>query len=71
MAHGILTWFDPTRGVGSISRAGFVSRDEGGAEVLVHHAQLTTADTVGVGDRVRFSLEPHPEGLRAVDVHAV
>jgi CspA family cold shock protein len=68
MAHGILTWLDPTRGVGSISRAGFVSRDAGGAEIMV---RLTTADTLGVGDRVRFSLEPHPEGVRAVDVHAV
>jgi cold shock protein len=57
MAHGILTWFDLTRGVGSISRAGFVSRDAGGAEVLVHRAQLTAA---GMGDLVRFNLQPIP-----------
>ncbi|WP_216209188.1 cold-shock protein [Amycolatopsis aidingensis] len=73
MAYGIVTWFDAGRGFGFISRAGFVSRDEGGADVFVHHSQVS-ADSprpLGTGDRVRFSLRPHAQGLRAADVHPV
>jgi CspA family cold shock protein len=71
MADGIVTWFDPRRGFGFISRAGFVSRDAGGAEIFVHRSQVDTASTLDVGDRVRFTLELHPKGLHAVAVHAV
>lgn len=69
MAYGIVTWFDPERGVGSISRAGFVSRDHGGAAIAVHHAQVITIG-IKAGDRVRFTLQPDATGLRAVDVQA-
>jgi CspA family cold shock protein len=71
MAHGIVTWFDPQRGVGAISRAGFVSRDAGGTDVVVDHAQVATADAIVAGTPVRFTLEHHSTGLRAVEVHAI
>ncbi|SMD26941.1 cold-shock protein [Kibdelosporangium aridum] len=73
MAHGIVTWFDAERGFGFISRAGFVSRDDGGAEIFVHQSQITSDSLrpIGRGDRVRFTLEPHAQGLRATDVHPV
>jgi CspA family cold shock protein len=73
MAHGIVTWFDAGRGFGFISRAGFVSRDDGGAEIFVHHSQITddSPRSISRGDRVRFTLQPHADGLRAADVHLV
>jgi CspA family cold shock protein len=77
MAYGIVTWFDAGRGFGFISRAGFVSRDDGGAEIFVHHSQISSqiggdsSRPIGEGDRVRFTLQPHARGLRAADVHPV
>jgi CspA family cold shock protein len=73
MAHGIVTWFDAKRGFGFISRAGFVSRDEGGAEVFVHHSQINDGNPrpISRGDQVTFTLEPHAQGLRAADVRPV
>jgi cold shock protein len=73
MAYGIVTWFDAERGFGFISRAGFVSRDNGGAEIFVHHSQISgdSRGSLGNGDRVRFTLQPHERGLRAADVHPV
>jgi CspA family cold shock protein len=73
MAYGTVTWFDAGRGFGFISRAGFVSRDDGGAEIFVHHSQISddSPRPLGKGDRVRFTLQPHARGLRAADVHPV
>jgi cold shock protein len=73
MAHGIVTWFDAGRGFGFISRAGFVSRDDGGAAVFVHHSQISgdSSRPISRGDRVRFTLQPHAQGLRAADVSLV
>lgn len=71
MAHGTVKWFNATKGFGFISRAGFVSRDAGGADVFMHHSQLAGSARVEPGDLVRFTLDRHPDGLRAVDVHAV
>ncbi|TCP50862.1 CspA family cold shock protein [Tamaricihabitans halophyticus] len=73
MAHGIVTWFDQGRGFGFISRAGFVSRDDGGAEVFVHRGQISGDGSrrLGRGDRVSFTLRPHAAGLRAADVRQV
>jgi CspA family cold shock protein len=70
MAHGIVTSFDAGRGFGFISRAGFVSRDDGGSEVFVHHSQISddSPRPISSGDRVRFTLEPHAQGLSAADV---
>jgi CspA family cold shock protein len=69
MAHGTVKWFSATKGFGFISRAGFVSRDAGGADVFMHHSQIAESGRVEPGDLVRFILDP--DGLRAVDVHAV
>jgi cold shock protein len=71
MAHGTVKWFSAKRGFGFISRAGFVSRDAGGADLFVHHSQLACSASVERGELVRFSVERHADGLRAVDVHSV
>lgn len=71
MAHGTVKWFSTRKGFGFISRAGFVSRDAGGADVFVHHSQLAGSSRVGSGDLVRFTIDRHPDGLRALDVQAV
>jgi CspA family cold shock protein len=73
MAYGTVTWFDTKRGYGFISRAGFVSRDNGGTEIFVHHSQISgdSSRPISEGDRVTFTLEPHARGLRASDVHPV
>jgi cold shock protein len=81
MAYGTVTWFDAGRGFGFISRAGFVSRDNGGTEIFVHHSQISDSQSsdaqigdegprpLGKGDTVRFTLQSHERGLRAADVH--
>lgn len=72
MADGIVTWFDPRRGFGFISRAGFVSREDCGADVFVHRTQLEPANQrPDPGDRVRFTIQPRPEGLYATSVHTL
>jgi cold shock protein len=73
MAYGTVTWFDAERGDGFISRAGFVSRDNGGAEIFVHQSQINgdRPHHIGEGDRVTFTLEPHADGLRAADVQPI
>lgn len=72
MADGIIAWFDRRRGFGFISRAGFVSREGGGADVFVHRTELKpAAPAPRKGDRVRFTLQPRPEGLYAIGVHPV
>lgn len=71
MAHGTVKWFNARKGFGFISRAGFVSRDAGGADVFVHHSQIASASRAfEPGELVKFTLERHPHGLRAMDVHA-
>jgi len=70
MAHGTVKWFSARKGLGFISRAGFVSRDAGGADIFVHHSQIAhSSHVVEPGDLVKFTLERHPTGLRAADVH--
>jgi CspA family cold shock protein len=72
MAHGIVKWFSARKRFGFISRAGFVSRDDGGVDVFVHHSQIAdSSHVVEPGDLVTFTLESHRDGLRAMDVHAV
>jgi CspA family cold shock protein len=69
MTHGTAKWFNARKGFGFISRAGFVSRDAGGADVFVHHSQIAgSSRAVERGDLVKFTLESHPTGPRAVDV---
>jgi CspA family cold shock protein len=72
MAYGTVTWFDAEHGYGFISRTGFVSRDNGGAEIFVHQSQINgDSHHINEGDRVTFTLEPHAEGLRAADVQPI
>lgn len=72
-AYGTVTWFDAERGHGLISRAGYVSRDNGGAEIFVHQSQINSGRPhhISEGDRVTFTLAPHAGGVRAMDVHRI
>jgi CspA family cold shock protein len=71
MPHGTVKSFNAREGFGFISRAGFVSRDAGGADVFVHHSQVTSPlGNFEPGDLVQFTIERHPDGLRALNVHA-
>jgi CspA family cold shock protein len=71
MANGIVTRFDERQGSGFISRAGFVSREGGDAQIFVHRSQINTHVAPSEGDHVRFTLETGHDGLRAVDVSIV
>jgi cold shock protein len=71
MANGIVTWFDPARGFGFLSRAGFVSRPGGDTQIFVDRSQINTeSGSLTKGDHVRFSLGSSERGLQALDVSA-
>jgi len=65
-----VNWFDPLTGLGSISRAGFVTRDAGGADVAVRARVLDPTHVFDEGDVVIFTLENDHDGLRATDVRS-
>jgi CspA family cold shock protein len=60
---GTVKWFNDAKGYG------FISRDEGD-DVFVHYSSITGAGfrSLTEGQRVEFSVEQGPKGLRAVNV---
>jgi CspA family cold shock protein len=63
---GTVKWFNDAKGYG------FISRDEGD-DVFVHYSSITGAGfrSLTEGQRVEFSVEQGPKGLRAVNVTAL
>jgi len=64
---GNVKWFDPSKGYG------FISPEEGGKDVFVHHSAVRDAGvnaSLVEGQRVSFDVEQGPKGLNAVDVKA-
>lgn len=67
MNHGTVKWFNATKGFG------FISNDEGGADVFVHFSAIQGEGfkTLDEGQKVTFDTEPDPKNegkLRAVNV---
>ena len=60
---GTVKWFSDRKGYG------FITRDEG-KDVFVHHSGIRAGGprSLKEGDKVEFSIETDPRGLRAVDL---
>jgi cold shock CspA family protein len=60
----IMRWFN-AKGFG------FIKPDAGGADVFLHEDAVVGDEMPGQGDRVRFEIEAHAKGPRAVNVELV
>ncbi len=63
MAHGIVKWFNESKGFG------FITRDDG-TDIFVHYSSIKGGGfrTLAEGDSVSFDTEHGPKGLNAINV---
>ena len=66
MSTGTVKWFDATKGFG------FISPEDGGKDVFVHHSSINGAGfkTLAEGQRVSYEVKDGQKGPAAVDVTA-
>jgi CspA family cold shock protein len=64
MAEGTVKWFNASKGYG------FITPDEGGAELFVHHSQIQMNGyrQLEEGQRVNFEVTQGQKGLQASNV---
>ena len=64
MSTGIVKWFSAEKGYG------FITPDEGGPEIFVHHSALQAAGlrTLEEKTRVKFDIAQGPKGPLATNV---
>ncbi|HIA05460.1 MAG TPA: cold shock domain-containing protein [Flavobacteriales bacterium] len=60
MTSGTVKFFNSEKGWG------FITPDEGGEDIFVHHSAST--DPLNEGDKVSYELEDGPRGAKAVNV---
>ena len=66
MATGTVKWFNAEKGFG------FISQDDGGADVFVHHTGIdgTGYKSLEEGQHVQFEVTQGPKGLQASGVRS-
>ena len=64
MEQGTVKWFDNAKGYG------FVSRENGGKDVFVHHSAIAGSGykSLDEGQKVQFEVTQGPKGDQAVNV---
>ena len=67
MAQGTVKWFNAEKGFG------FISQDDGGNDVFVHHSEIEASGfrSLDEGQRVQFEIREGNKGQQATGVRAV
>jgi CspA family cold shock protein len=67
MAQGAVKWFNAEKGYG------FISQDDGGADVFVHYSAIDTQGyrSLDEGQRVEFEITQGPKGPQAEQVRTL
>jgi CspA family cold shock protein len=67
MATGTVKWFNNDKGFG------FITPDEGGKDLFVHHSAIQTNGfrTLEDGARVNYESEDGPKGPKAINVEPI
>ncbi|MBN9609489.1 MAG: cold-shock protein [Actinobacteria bacterium 69-20] len=67
MSQGTVKWFNSEKGYG------FITPDEGGGDVFVHHTAINTTGyrTLEEGQKVNFEIEQSDKGPQATSVTPV
>jgi cold shock protein len=67
MAQGTVKWFNSDKGFG------FITPDDGGKDLFVHHSEILGSGYRSLQDnqRVQFEVEQSPKGPQAVRVTAI
>ncbi|MFC8664223.1 MULTISPECIES: cold-shock protein [Streptomyces] len=67
MAQGTVKWFNAEKGFG------FITPDEDGADIFVHHSAIDTEGfrSLAENQRVEFTASQGPKGMQADQVRAL